>query len=69
MKQISYQVSADTQRMIDELAAWWGLPANRHNTPVISKCVERIHATEHARRELAAFDAAIKAEESHGMNL
>lgn len=62
MKQISYQVSADTQRMIDELATWWGLPANRHNTPVISKCVERIHAAERARRELSEFDAKIKRE-------
>jgi hypothetical protein len=64
MKQISYQVSGDTQRMIDELAEWWGLPANRHNTPVIAKCIERAHANERARRELAEFDAAIKAEES-----
>lgn len=64
MRQVSYQISDDTQRMIDELAGWWGLPPNRHNTPVIAKCIERIHATESARRELAAFDAAIKAEET-----
>lgn len=56
MKQFSHQADDETLRMIAELADWWGLPSQRHATPVISRCVERIHADEKARRELAEFD-------------
>lgn len=42
MKQISIQVSDETARQIAGLAHLWGLPAERHNTPVIERCIERV---------------------------
>lgn len=56
MNQFSYQADDETLRMIAELAGWWGLPPTRHNTQVIARCVERIHAQESAKRELEEFD-------------
>jgi len=56
MKQFSYQADDETLRMIAELAGWWGLPAARHNTQVIARCVERVYLAEAARRELDEFD-------------
>lgn len=56
MNQFSYQADDETLRQIAELAGWWGLPAARHNTPVIARCVERVHRAEKAKREMAEFD-------------
>jgi len=57
MKQFSYQVDDETLRMIAELAEWWGLPATRHNTQVIARCIERVYRTEVAMRESVKFDS------------
>lgn len=64
MNQFSYQADDETLRMIKELAALWGLPANRHNTQVIARCVERVHTQEKARQELAEFDKLTDAQKS-----
>jgi hypothetical protein len=36
----------ETTRQMSELAELWGLPEVRHNTPVISRCVERVYFQE-----------------------
>lgn len=41
LKSISIQISEETARQIEFLATRWGEPAVRHNTPVITRCVER----------------------------
>lgn len=46
MKQISIQITAITARQIAQLAEHWGLPAERHNTPVIERAVAAIHMFE-----------------------
>ena len=43
MKQISIQISEEAARQIAALARLWGLPEQRHNTPVIERCVERVY--------------------------
>jgi hypothetical protein len=52
MKQISIQITDETARQIAELASRWGLPPERHNTPVVERCVERVY--QQAVREKAA---------------
>lgn len=42
MKQISIQIDNKTAEQIMKLAVIWGLPPVRHNTPVISRCIERV---------------------------
>lgn len=42
MKQISIWVDDETIKQMQDLAELWGLPEVRHNTPVISRCVERV---------------------------
>ncbi|MBK8990170.1 MAG: hypothetical protein IPM39_29585, partial [Chloroflexi bacterium] len=42
MKQIGINLDEETIKQMRELAELWGLPEVRHNTPVISRCVERI---------------------------
>ena len=64
MKQISIQLDAETIRQIADLARWWGLPPVKHNTPVISRAVERAHRDEFARIELKKFDAAQRREDA-----
>lgn len=39
MKQISIQITDETARQMAALAERWGLPAQRHNTPVIERAV------------------------------
>ena len=39
MQQISVQLAGETRRQIAELADHWGLPKQRHNTPVIERAV------------------------------
>lgn len=42
MKQISINMDDETIKQMRELADKWGLPETRHNTAVVSRCVERI---------------------------
>jgi hypothetical protein len=51
MKNISIQLPSETRRQIAQLAACWGEPEQRHNTPVIARCVERAHAAELLKRD------------------
>lgn len=46
MKQISIQVTDETARQIADLAAHWGLPRQRHNTPVIERAIATIYMLE-----------------------
>lgn len=39
MKQISIQITDETARQIARLANCWGLPPQRHNTPVIERAI------------------------------
>ncbi len=39
MQQISVQLAGETRRQIAALAKHWGLPRQRHNTPVIERAV------------------------------
>ena len=64
MRQISIQLDAETIQQIADLAEWWGLPSTRHNTPVISRIVERVHRDEFAKRELEKFDEAQRLEDA-----
>lgn len=45
MKQISISLDDETIKQMQDLALLWGLPEVRHNTPVISRCVERVWMT------------------------
>lgn len=51
MRTVSFSVGFDdeTTRQMKELAELWGLPTVRHNTPVISRCVERVWQQEIGR--------------------
>lgn len=51
MKQISLHVSDRTAAQIVALAARYGLPVQRHNTPVIALAVERLYNQEIERKE------------------
>lgn len=42
MKHISISMDDETIKQMKELAQKWGLPDTRHNTAVVSRCVERI---------------------------
>ncbi len=46
MKQISIQITNETARQIEQLAERWGLPPQRHNTPVIERAVATIFMLE-----------------------
>lgn len=46
MKQISIQITDETARQIERLAKRWGLPNERHNTPVIERAVATIFMLE-----------------------
>lgn len=59
MKNISIKLSEETRRQIAQLAAWWGESPVRHNTPVISRCVDRVFGAESAARESAGDDTEI----------
>lgn len=39
VKQISIQITDETARQMAALAERWGLPAQRHNTPVIERAI------------------------------
>lgn len=46
MKQISIQITDETARQMAALAERWGLPAQRHNTPVIERAVATLFMLE-----------------------
>lgn len=53
MRTISISFDEETTKQMKELAELWGLPEVRHNTPVISRCVERIWQQEIGSKLLA----------------
>ena len=46
VKQISIQITNETARQIADLAAQWGLPAQRHNTPTIERAIAMVYMLE-----------------------
>jgi hypothetical protein len=46
MKQISIQITDETARQMVKLAKRWGLPPERHNTPVIERAIATIYMLE-----------------------
>lgn len=52
MKQISIQLPDADQKTIERLAGIWGMPAQRHNTPVVSRALTLALNIEIARRTL-----------------
>lgn len=46
MKQISIQITEETARQMAKLAKHWGLPPERHNTPVIERAVATLFMLE-----------------------
>ena len=46
MKQISIQITDMTARQMAQLALHWGLPPERHNTPVVERAVAVVHMLE-----------------------
>jgi len=46
MKQISIQITDETARQMARLAKRWGLPPERHNTPVIERAVATLFLLE-----------------------
>lgn len=46
MKQISIQITDETARQMTQLAKRWGLPPERHNTPVIERAVATVFLLE-----------------------
>jgi hypothetical protein len=46
VKQISIQITDETARQIARLAKRWGLPQERHNTPVIERAIATIFMLE-----------------------
>lgn len=46
MKQISIQITDETARQISALAERWGLPPQRHNTPVIERAIATLFMLE-----------------------
>jgi hypothetical protein len=52
MKQATVMLSARTTSQIAELAKLWGEPKERHNTPVITRCVELVWLSKFGEDEL-----------------
>jgi hypothetical protein len=46
MKQISIQITDETARQMERLAKCWGLPKERHNTPVIERAIATVFMLE-----------------------
>ncbi len=63
MKQISIQITDETARQMAQLAKRWGLPAERHNTPVIERAVATIFMLEIGYDEYMKRLSKIKQEE------
>jgi hypothetical protein len=60
MKQISIQITDETARQIARLAKRWGLPQERHNTPVIERAIATIFMLEVGYDEYTRRMAQIK---------
>ncbi|HEY1016330.1 MAG TPA: hypothetical protein VGE07_26705 [Herpetosiphonaceae bacterium] len=62
MKQISIQITEETARQMARLAQHWGLPRERHNTPVLERAVATVYMLEigyaEYRGRLAELEAA-----------
>lgn len=62
MKQISIQITDETARQMAQLAQRWGLPRERHNTPVLERAIATMFMLEigydEYRRRLAELEAA-----------
>lgn len=56
MNQTTIQIDDETRRRMEQLAAWWGLPEQRHITAVIQAAVSQMLAIESARRSLTDAD-------------
>ena len=54
MKQISIQITDETSRQMAALAERWGLPAQRHNTPVLERAVATVYMFEIGYEEYLA---------------
>lgn len=61
MKQISIQITDETARQIAALARHWGLPRERHNTPVIERAIATIFMFEIGCEEYEARLQALQA--------
>ena len=62
MKQISIQITDETARQMARLAKLWGLPPERHNTPVIERAIATIFMLEIGADEYKARLAKLKEE-------
>lgn len=49
-KQISLQISDETESQMAQLAAWWGEPEQRYNSNVIARAVDRVFVREALQR-------------------
>lgn len=56
MNQTTIQLDDETRRRMEQLAAWWGLPEQRHVTAVIQATVAQQVMVESARRTLSDAD-------------
>lgn len=56
MNQTTIQLDDETKRRMEQLAAWWGLPGQRHITAVIQQSVTQALMIESARRSLSDAD-------------
>lgn len=54
MKQISIQITDETARQMAQLARRWGLPRERHNTPVIERAIATMFMLEIGYEEYQA---------------
>jgi len=62
MKQISIQITDETARQMARLAKLWGLPPERHNTPVIERAIATVFMVEIGADEYKARLAQLKAQ-------
>lgn len=56
MNQTTIQIDDETKRRMEQLAAWYGLPNQRHVTAILQTAVLQLHAIEAARRTLSDSD-------------
>ena len=60
MKTISIRITDIMAQQMIDLAEDWGLPAVRHNTPVLERCVARVWEQEHGLHLDEAARAALQ---------
>lgn len=56
MIQTTVQLDDSTRQKMGALAEWWGMPPQRHMTPIIQHAIQQAHAIEAARRSLSDSD-------------